>query len=766
MQQTVKQLLLFIVIAILFFLLFSGLIISSASGKSTNSVSLTNAALNALAASQQIKKYEEDITIEFDEKAQGDIVASGGDVTIKGEVYGDVTVLYGNIILKSSALVYGHVMTYEGEIFESPGAKIAGDLLEIYNGRTKYTKRRDMSGINKEMTRFTRKSRIRRNETIEGNLIIQSGDVSIYGVVNGDVILLDGDVRIKSDGIVIGHVITANGRTYIAEGGRATGELITFDLNRFEKRHQREERTTWNDEDKELGEKIEQRYLDRNTTKDEGIFRFFGNVSVDKNEIIEGHVVVMKGTIDLDGEVEGDVVAIFGNINLGANSYVDGDVVSVGGKINREQGSNVTGDVVETTLTGYKIRNKQENNIRKKRTIYRKEWHRERHHNMGVFIPFENDYEEPFIFRYNRVEGAYVGIQIPQKNLWEQNRHHLAIYGELGYGFACEEPRFRVGLERWFFDEARITFGGQIYDLTETQDHWLMPEKNMENTLSAIFLKEDFNDFYQRQGYSGYVRQNLSNSLQVGAEYRTDTFKSMPNKTNWAIFGGHKNFLPNPEIDPITEMNSLSVRGVLDTRNSRSNTTQGWFINFEGIFAGERFQNIGTLNSSGTPIDFDRYILDIRRYQPIGYGENLDIRLRAGTSRGFLPIQYQFDMGGYSSLRGFEYKYFQNQNRMLLANLEYRIHGHRSALNDIWLFENFNLILFADAGLAWQAEEDLDQAPLSAQDGFSHLTWNDLESNIGFAISDTDGNARLNIAKRTDTKKAPVVVTFRLNRAF
>jgi len=235
----------------------------------------------------------------------------------------------------------------------------------------------------------------------------------------------------------------------------------------------------------------------------------------------------------------------------------------------------------------------------------------------------------------------------------------------------------------------------------------------------------------------------------------------MRRETQWAVFGGHKKFKPNPLIDEMEELKHLVARVTLDTRNHNRHPSQGWLIQFEGLFAGPDLKNDAIIASTGALVDFDRYILDIRRYQPLAFGENLDIRLRAGTARGHLPLQYRFDMGGLSSLRGFDYKYFENGDRLVLANAEYNIHGRNSDLRNLWFFDSFSLILFGDAGLVWNST-NLN----SYQEGFDDLTWGDLKTNIGFAIANHDGNVRLNIAKRVDVGGEPVVVTFRINRDF
>ena len=50
--------------------------------------------------------------------------------------------------------------------------------------------------------------------------------------------------------------------------------------------------------------------------------------------------------------------------------------------------------------------------------------------------------------------------------------------------------------------------------------------------------------------------------------------------------------------------------------------------------------------------EFKRYLGDLRRYQPVGRGTRVDMRLRIGTAYGRLPSQFLYDLGGLSTLRG------------------------------------------------------------------------------------------------------------------
>lgn len=348
--------------------------------------------------------------------------------------------------------------------------------------------------------------------------------------------------------------------------------------------------------------------------------------------------------------------------------------------------------------------------------------------------------------RYNRVEGLFFGLRLPKD--YRQGRPGPALYGSVGYGFESKGWRFQLGLERSFFDEFRFLLGGEIHDLTDTEDHWIIPTD--ENSLAAFLFHEDFQDYFRRTGYSTYVSQNITDYLTLRAEYGQDEYKNMRRTANWSLFGNKKRFRDNPVIDE-GKMKSIVGKIIVDSRDRTVAPHRGWYIQLMGEFAGR---------SLGGDFGFNRYIVDLRRYQPLGFHETLNFRIRIATADALLPDQKLFDLGGISTLRGYRFKEFTG-DRALLANVEYHFRPTKDWAWDLWFLDEFDLILFADTGVAWFATNSSD--PIQS---FQDITLSDLKTNIGIAFSDSDGKVRINFARRTDSSGAPLVVTFRINRPF
>jgi hypothetical protein len=75
-------------------------------------------------------------------------------------------------------------------------------------------------------------------------------------------------------------------------------------------------------------------------------------VRVREDEIVNGDVVAVFGSVRVDGTVTGDVTAVGGSVELGPNAVVEGEVVVVGGTLDRATGARIEGSVEEVAWGG------------------------------------------------------------------------------------------------------------------------------------------------------------------------------------------------------------------------------------------------------------------------------------------------------------------------------------------------------------------------------------------------------------------------------
>ena len=536
------------------------------------------------------------------------------------------------------------------------------------------------------------------------------------------------------------------------------------------------------EKEQRIAGEMEEKYLNNELKK----LRFNGDTVIEKDEYIRGDIIVVKGTLEIRGEIEGTAMALFGDIELEPTSIVNGNVVSIDGVIWTKDGAEVKGDVIEVGNT-YKKRYKEYHRDTEEKRIYTEEKvtriTKKEQRPRKNYYRSRAEYETVYT-NYNRVDGITLGLQFPSDGWWERHDHNFAILGKGGYSFSSKKTQFKLGVEKWLLRDHRFTIGGEYHDMTDSEDDWIIGD--LENSLAAFFFKQDFKDYYNRDGFSAYMSNYLTHFLHVKAEYRSDRFTNLEKKTDWSVFGSDdKKFRGNPSAlplslvesaglspvnyqDPFLELKSIAGTITFDTRDRVSNPGRGWYI--QGF--GER---VGFDEESD--MDFERYIIDIRRYQPVSWDENLNIRLRAGTAKGDMPPMYWFDLGGISTLRGFRFKEFTG-DRMVLGNIEYRLKTGR----DSWfILDDFDIILFVDSGYAWfadketparvnewtkEAEEEKELTQTNPKDTFENLTWNSLKTDVGFAIASNNDDFRINFAKRTDLGGEDLIVTFRIQRTF
>ena len=502
--------------------------------------------------------------------------------------------------------------------------------------------------------------------------------------------------------------------------------------------------------DREALNRVKEKYLD---DRDRIEIKYFsGNKVIRKRESLPYHVVVVRGDLTIRGEIEGSAVALFGDVRVKSSGCVNGDVISLDGWVDQAKDAWVKGDVLEISSRSLQRRYTRYSNreIRRTKNYSRGSFRRSSRYRHG--ISFQNywsvDNLDNFILRYNRVEGGFIGFRQPRDHYHNWRMGHLRPFGEIGYGFENKDLRYQIGGQLSTLSALNLFLGGEYHDFTDTQDSWLVSES--ENSTNALFVKKDFLDYYRRKGFSFFAVQELTRDFKIKAEYRNDDYSNMLNTSNWSLFRGGHDFRLNPFINE-GNMRSLVFSINLDTRYDARTPESGWYLNgtaeFAGQFAGR------DLNGD---FNFDRYVVDLRRYQPLSYSESLDFRVRVGSSRGNVPEQFLFDLGGISTLPGYNFKEFTG-DRMVMFNSEYRTDGEW-LFDDILFLDWFHYILFANTGLAWFARDT------SSPFNFDNFEFSDLKTDVGIAIANRDGDVRVNFAHRLDG--GGLNVSFRIHRHF
>ena len=360
-------------------------------------------------------------------------------------------------------------------------------------------------------------------------------------------------------------------------------------------------------------------------------------------------------------------------------------------------------------------------------------------------------YTSFFLFDYNRVDGLYLGLKL-DRNHKIYSRKPFQIYGEAGYAFGEKAFRYQLGIDKVWGNQFRFTLGGELHDLTGTQDEMIVGD--IENAVNALIFKNDYRDYFRKLGYSFQVSQHLNESLVLGAAYRVDDYSNLQNNVDWAVFFPKQSFRINPLINEghmVSYSGSVELNTVSTVSAGRKHFKRvGWNISAEG----ER-----SLKKINSDFEFTRYTLSVARYQPISRWENIDARIMIGAGTGDLPLQKIFAVGGISTLRGHAYKAFTG-NQMVLSNLEYRLNSGILKDDKIFFIHPFSFILFMDNGYVW------NNKVYAINDAYQGVRLRDIQTDLGIGLGDEKDIFRVDIAKSVSEKNSDYKFNFRVNYAF
>ncbi len=429
-------------------------------------------------------------------------------------------------------------------------------------------------------------------------------------------------------------------------------------------------------------------------TETEGDIVKFGDVIVGKNERVDGDVVCIGGDARIDGEVEGDVVAVFGDIILTEYSHVSGDAVAPLGRVHRDDGAVIEGDAVSKM----KIESK-------KNTAS---------FGMGG--------------RFNRVEGLTI---VPSMTYESKDGEYPTLKLEAAYAFTLKRWEYDIRVSHEFGRFWGPKINGSIYRIVQSPDHWLIPWQE-ENSLAALLFKEDFLDYYWMRGFTGGTGLWYGEYFDFGISYTAAKMSTLKRTADKALFGGKKKFRENwstvlPDSAAILgmegDLRELGIGITYDSRDDKYDATNGLLANLHMS---------RTVDSDSSDFDYRALDAEVKWYQPLTHDQILFVRFRGGFSDDDLPLFRRYFIGGLGSLRGYDYKEFEG-NRYILFNADY-----------IWRFfdSDFGAGLFFDSG--------------KAAFGESRFESSDLKSSVGvsFIVSDV---LRLNLAQRLDDiDKSPV----------
>lgn len=341
--------------------------------------------------------------------------------------------------------------------------------------------------------------------------------------------------------------------------------------------------------------------------------------------------------------------------------------------------------------------------------------------------------------RYNRVEGIFLGYRLGvAPRTWQG----FGFFAEGGYGMHNQSPRWESGLE---YQKDKTTFSLTLFDRTETNDRDIT--HTGENTVFTLLFKWDYQDYFRtKQGIEAKGAYRYRRYLRFLGRLSAFDYENMPLETGWSLFHPNRAFRTNPRIQP-GDAGLLQLGFVLDTRIRSPIFRNAWHLS-------------ATCERGFRAFEYNGLILAVKRFQKVALGSQaFVVQARIGT-RQSTHEQHLFDLGGVSTLRGYDIKEFTG-NRMVMVNFDYLFGGDLLGRMPIRGLHLLNLILFFDAG--WTHAVPKSETLLS---GFGDLSLKDFKPNVGVGVGALRQFLRFNLALRLDRRNDPWVVSLRVKRKF
>ena len=340
--------------------------------------------------------------------------------------------------------------------------------------------------------------------------------------------------------------------------------------------------------------------------------------------------------------------------------------------------------------------------------------------------------------RFNRVEGLFLGADVESDSIGTRWKFHVAA----GYGFNDRRWKGRVGVTCFLAVDRSVSLEAGVF-----RDVALAPEEDLystfSNTMSTLFWKNDYRDYFYQSGGTLRVRWNPWRRLSAMAGLSVHEDRTAHQTTDFSFFYRRDRFRPNPVAeegrihsilasvrmgDPPVPFSLLDVNAV---EVEGEHADAGWLGSDFG-FTSLRMHGEFHLSTMLT-----RSFLSPR----------LTVRISGGRSWGVLPAQYtsslESNLSGFASFGAFhgtavkEYR----GDAYVAAHVEHNFRSTPFSLLGLSSFVRhaIEIVVFAAAGRTWWLGQ------LKSPPSGNHDNW---YSEAGVGVGRIFGLLRVDVSRR------------------
>jgi len=482
--------------------------------------------------------------------------------------------------------------------------------------------------------------------------------------------------------------------------------------------------------------------------EDSATRRFEGDATIRPTETIEGNVFLHRGILNVAGTVRGEIIVVDGDVIFEEGASVGGDVTVVGGTIRNVEAAVLAGTVTEFG-EGFGLL-AQARRIHGGHDDWRADWRADRDEWGGSDdrrwrADFGSaDFAVRVGANYNRVEGLPVqfGPDLRTGGRSPLRLEALAVWRtDVGPITNTERMGYAARLEQYLGRNVRV--GASVRSTIDPIENWNLDD--IEATLATAMLHQDQRDYFEREGWSTWVRYAPRRSpLDVVFEYRDERHRTAAARDPWTLLNREDLWRNQPLVGE-GRIRTVNATASWDTRAGGDFAYRGWYLGAtltHGVDGGLTLPAAtgptgATLQTTAYGSDFSAGLIDLRRYEPVGYGGAIGLRAVAGGSLDgkALAPQFQHALGGAGTLPGYDLMsadcgarqaavqagdpqaprfYYPSYgcDRFAMAQAEYRggmsiNFGGDERDDRHWNFDaDFNWTVFFDAARGWALGDD------------------------------------------------------------
>ena len=527
--------------------------------------------------------------------------------------------------------------------------------------------------------------------------------------------------------------------------------------------------------------------------------RMRGDYSLGAADTVRGDVAVLNGRARIAGVITGQLVVLNGDAVLINGGRIEGALTVIGGSLESPDRPAVGGDirVWSARLRYHEDADSLVADVDRALFTRWARWQRD-----------DADGSRGQLFlttahTYNRVEGLpiYLGPRLSARS--GNTGVEAELFGIFRTGnqldWVNDNRGHRVRLELRQGRRAGALVGGRLFDEVEAVERWQLSES--EVGLSSFVVTRDYRDYWQRHGALGYVGIFGPGKSELRASYGEERWTARRMRGVPSLFNSDIPWRFNPQADNgVLHLATLS--GKLDTRNRADDPRSGWFLQGEfergtGTLSTIAPTTDGTRTQSPGPVTYSRALFDLRRYNRLAPGAQINLRIVVGGWLGGdpLPLQRRVAVSGLDALPGFDFRQMVgttdvgtcatgNPNtyaalgrpaqceRMLLVQSEWKgdfridLFGNNEGFGDRrWMAGRFRAdgawVLFANSGRGWLLGDTSDALRYPSGGIPPIRSWRtDVGGGFDF------GSVGVYVAKAISESSLPANVYVRLGRRF